>query len=135
MINFAKLTAEKVVAERVIAEKIAFDKAVAERMAVERAAEKATKTAPTVCKSYSDIKEEIKKNNNFLLAPEIGWFSFSYMNMGVEGARLFAPSLKGNKTLTTLIMEDNSFGDEGARFIAKALKKNNTLTTITLGGK
>ena len=53
-------------------------------------------------------------------------------NMGSEGARALAGTLRVNDVLTRLHLKVNSFGDEGARALAEALKVNNVLTDLNL---
>ena len=57
----------------------------------------------------------------------------SHNNIGPEGAKAIADSLKsGTAVLTTLYLNSNNIGDEGAIAIAEALKVTAVLTKLYL---
>eukprot|EP01127_Copromyxa_protea_P014958 TRINITY_DN423_c0_g2_i3.p1 TRINITY_DN423_c0_g2~~TRINITY_DN423_c0_g2_i3.p1 ORF type:complete len:423 (+),score=105.60 TRINITY_DN423_c0_g2_i3:70-1338(+) len=93
---------EKAFAERT-AEKIAMEKVLAEHVERALAEELKRRANLRVCKSEEQVKEEIRKNNHFLLAPEITTLKLYNNNIGDSGAECIASSLKENKTLTLLL--------------------------------
>ncbi|MCD6035114.1 MAG: family protein 3-like [Rickettsiales bacterium] len=52
--------------------------------------------------------------------------------VGDEGVKALAEALKTNKTLTTLYLDWNKIGNTGAEALAEALKTNKTLTALDL---
>lgn len=56
------------------------------------------------------------------------------ISVGPSGARTIAASLKENRTLSKLNLDNTKVGDEGAIALADMLRTNCTLTDLALGG-
>eukprot|EP00588_Corethron_pennatum_P017036 CAMPEP_0194305408 /NCGR_PEP_ID=MMETSP0171-20130528/2858_1 /TAXON_ID=218684 /ORGANISM="Corethron pennatum, Strain L29A3" /LENGTH=155 /DNA_ID=CAMNT_0039056931 /DNA_START=72 /DNA_END=536 /DNA_ORIENTATION=- len=51
-------------------------------------------------------------------------------NIGDDGGKALAETLKVNKSLTSLHLSFNKIGDEGGKALAEALKENKSLTSL-----
>jgi hypothetical protein len=72
--------------------------------------------------------EAIKSNTK----TKISELEFLFNNIGDEGTKACAETLKYNKSITVLNLASNNISDEGTKALAVALKYNTTITKLVL---